>query len=124
MADETEARLGKKAKAPLSESKAWTFVILGGLLEIVWASGFKYEEVPGIIVLAALIASFDLIIRAAKILPVGTVYAVFTGIGTLGTVTVEIVLSGGVSLARIGFILLLLACIIGLKLSSGEGRRG
>lgn len=58
---------------------------LGGLLEIIWASGFKYESIPSIVVLISLITSFDLIIKAAKILPVGTVYAVFAGIGTLRT---------------------------------------
>lgn len=111
MADKPEKRI--------SETRAWTYVFLGGLLEIVWASGFKYEEVNSIIVLIALLTSFDLIIRATKVLPVGTVYAVFAGIGTLGTTFVEIVLSGGeVSLLRIMFILLLLACIVILKMSS------
>lgn len=55
----------------MSEAKAWGFVVLGGLLEIIWASGFKYESIPSIVVLISLIASFDLIIKAAKILPVG-----------------------------------------------------
>jgi len=103
----------------ISESRAWTYVLIGGLLEIVWASGFKYEGVPSIAVLVSLLISFDLIIRATKVLPVGTVYAVFAGMGTLGTTIVEIVMSGGtVSMLRIVFILLLLACIITLKLSS------
>lgn len=105
----------------ISDARAWTYVLLGGLLEIVWASGFKYEAVPGIVVLISLLTSFDLIIRATKVLPVGTVYAVFAGIGTLGTTVVEIVLSGGaVSILRIAFILLLLACIVVLKLT-GRG---
>ncbi|UVI30658.1 DMT family transporter [Paenibacillus spongiae] len=108
-----------KPDKQLSEARAWTYVLAGGLLEIVWASGFKYEAIPSIVVLVSLLASFDLIIRAAKVLPVGTVYAVFAGMGTLGTTIVEIVMSGGaVSALRIAFILLLLACIIGLKLSS------
>jgi len=111
-----------KTNKRISPGKAWTYVIAGGLLEIVWASGFKYEEVPSLLVLAALLTSFDLIIRATRTLPVGTVYAVFAGMGTLGTTFVEIAASGGeVSIARIAFILLLLACIVGLKLS-GEGR--
>jgi paired small multidrug resistance pump len=110
-------------KPPISEARAWTYVIIGGLLEIIWASGFKYEAIPPLVVLAALLTSFDLIIRATKKLPVGTVYAVFAGMGTLGTTIVEMVISGGeVGVLRIVFILLLLACIIGLKLSSG--RRG
>ncbi|WP_217560227.1 multidrug efflux SMR transporter [Paenibacillus sp. GbtcB18] len=113
--------MGAKAEVRMSEARAWAYVILGGLLEIVWASGFKYEAVPGIVVLIALLTSFELIIKAAKVLPVGTVYAVFAGMGTLGTTIVEIVMSGGaVSMVRIVCILLLLACIVGLKLS-GKG---
>ena len=114
----------EKTAKPISEKRAWTYVVLGGLLEIVWASGFKYEAIPGIVVLASLLVSFDLIIRATKVLPVGTVYAVFAGMGTLGTTIVEIVMSGGdVSALRIVFIATLLACIIGLKLS-GKGSEG
>ncbi|MBH5320911.1 hypothetical protein I6N90_24290 [Paenibacillus sp. GSMTC-2017] len=108
-----------KIEKQISESRAWTYVFIGGLLEIVWASGFKYEQINGIVVLIALFVSFDLIIKATKVLPVGTVYAVFAGMGTLGTTIVEIVMSGGsISMLRIAFILLLLACIVGLKLSS------
>lgn len=104
------------------DTKAWLFVIVAGLLEIVWASGFKYEEVPSLVVLGAILLSFDLIIRATKVIPVGTVYAVFAGIGTIGTVIVEIIFeNGSVSLLRIALILLLLACIIGLKLTNEEG---
>lgn len=103
----------------MGEAKAWLFVIISGFLEVVWASGFKYEEVPTIIVILAIIASFELIIRASKILPVGTVYAVFAGIGTVGTVIVDIVFSdGSVSVLKVALIFLLLTCIIGLKLTS------
>jgi len=114
--------MAEKTEKRISEARAWTYVLLGGLLEIVWASGFKYEAIPSIVVLISLLLSFDLIIRATKVLPVGTVYAVFAGMGTLGTTVVEIVLSGGdVSALRIVFILTLLACIVGLKLSSKGG---
>ncbi|MCK2001043.1 SMR family transporter [[Brevibacterium] frigoritolerans] len=103
----------------MSESKAWLFVIIGGLLEVIWASGFKYESIPPIVVIISLLTSFDLIIRAAKVLPIGTVYAVFAGMGTIGTTIVEIIFSGGiVSPLRIAFVLLLLACIVGLKLTA------
>ncbi|WHY01176.1 multidrug efflux SMR transporter [Neobacillus sp. DY30] len=105
-----------------NDTKAWLFVVLAGLLEIVWASGFKYEEVPSWVVLIAILFSFDLIIRATKVIPVGTVYAVFAGIGTIGTVIVEMVFeNGSVSPLRVALILLLLACIIGLKLTNKEG---
>ncbi|MGM1032734.1 MAG: DMT family transporter [Bacillota bacterium] len=103
----------------MSESKAWLYVIIGGLLEVIWASGFKYEAIPPIVVIISLLTSFDLIIRAAKVLPIGTVYAVFAGMGTIGTTIVEIIFSGGiVSPLRIAFVLLLLACIVGLKLTA------
>ncbi|BFH62702.1 DMT family transporter [Paenibacillus azoreducens] len=103
----------------MSESKAWSYVVLGGLLEVVWASGFKYDEIPPFVVLIALLASFDLVIRAAKVLPIGTAYAVFAGMGTVGTTIVEMIWSGGaIHPLRIVFILTLLACIIGLKLTS------
>ncbi|WP_419954516.1 DMT family transporter [Neobacillus niacini] len=109
------------ASSAKNESKAWLYVILAGLLEIVWASGFKYEEVPSLVVLLAILLSFDLIIRATKVIPVGTVYAVFAGIGTIGTVIVEMVFeNGSVSPLRVALILLLLVCIIGLKLTNKE----
>jgi len=112
----------KKGKKPLSPNRAWTYVILGGMLEVVWASGFKYEQIPSLIVIAALLASFDLIIRASGALPVGTVYAVFTAMGTVGTTAVEAVVSGGIPLIKACIILLLLLCIIGLKLTSDQER--
>ncbi|SEG57690.1 multidrug efflux SMR transporter [Paenibacillus sp. UNC499MF] len=116
-----EAKSVAKPEVRMSEGRAWLYVILGGVLEIVWASGFKYDTIPGIAVLIALLTSFELIIKATKVLPVGTVYAVFAGMGTLGTTVVEMIMSGGeVSLLRIVFILLLLAFIVGLKLS-GKG---
>ncbi|WP_335435316.1 DMT family transporter [Neobacillus niacini] len=116
-----ESKVIPKSKAT-SESRAWLYVILSGFFEIVWASGFKYEEVPRIVVIIAILLSFDLIIRATKVIPVGTVYAVFAGIGTIGTVIVEVIFeNGSVSLLRIALILLLLACIIGLKLTNKDG---
>ncbi|TVX93175.1 DMT family transporter [Paenibacillus agilis] len=105
-------------KKRLSANHAWLYVLIGGALEIVWASGFKYEAVPMFAVIISLIISFDLIIKATSVLPVGTVYAVFAGIGTVGTVVVEAVASNGISLARVGIILFLLLCIIGLKVTS------
>lgn len=113
----------KKEKV-LSQNRAWLYIAIGGALEIVWASGFKYEAIPSLIVLISLLVSFDLIIRAAKVIPIGTAYAVFAGIGTIGTVTVEAVFEkGDISLLKIGIILLLLVFIIGLKLTSDGGRK-
>lgn len=111
-------------RRPLTKNEAWLCVIGSGLLEIVWASGFKYEEVPSIAVIVALICSFDLIIRAAKVLPVGLVYAVFAGIGTVGTVVVDMIFSGGsISFVKIALVLFLLLCIVGLKLTGEKGAK-
>ncbi|MBE3561561.1 MAG: hypothetical protein IMW89_20420 [Ktedonobacteraceae bacterium] len=111
-----------KTEQAWKTNKAWMFVIVGGMLEIVWASGLKYEFVPQLLVLVALIVSFDLFVRAAKSIPVGTAYAVFVSMGTIGTVVVEAIVSqGGVSLFKGGLILFLLLCIVGLKLTSQEG---
>jgi paired small multidrug resistance pump len=113
-----------KKKKPLTPNRAWMYVILGGLLEVVWASGFKYEQIPVIIVIAALLASFDLIIRASKVLPVGTVYAVFAAMGTVGTTIVEAVMSGGIRPVKVLVLLLLLLCIVGLKLTGDKESGG
>ncbi|HEY8529070.1 MAG TPA: SMR family transporter [Paenibacillaceae bacterium] len=113
-----------KKKKPLTPNRAWMLVILGGLLEVVWASGFKYEQIPVIIVIAALLASFDLIIRASKVLPVGTVYAVFAAMGTVGTTVVEAVMSGGIRPVKVLILLLLLLCIVGLKLTGDKESGG
>ncbi|SEN13924.1 DMT family transporter [Lihuaxuella thermophila] len=113
----------KRQKKPISKNRAWAYVWIGGALEIVWASGFKYEAVPTIVVVLSLLVSFDLIIKASQVLPVGSTYAVFTAIGTIGTVAVEAVFSQGISWMKISLVLLLLLCIIGLKLTSGEGER-
>lgn len=119
MSEQSSQSTPKKQAAPISKNRAWLYVAAGGALEIVWAMGFKYEAVPSWLVLISLLLSFDLIIRASKALPIGTVYAVFAGIGTVGTVIVEAVMEGSISPAKVGIILLLLVFIIGLKLSAG-----
>ena len=104
-------------------TKYWLLVVLAGLIEIIWAMGLKYASNlwmwGGVVVLIVL--SFYILIIANDKLPVATVYAVFTGIGTAGTVIVETVLfNEPFSLAKIGFISLLLVGVIGLKLVSDE----
>jgi len=100
---------------------AWLFVITAGLLEIVWATGLKYEFIPPLIVLLAVILSFELFVRATKIIPIGTGYAAFVGIGTIGTVVVEAIIArGNFSWLKGSIILVLLLCMIGLRLSSEE----
>ncbi|MEG0472150.1 MAG: multidrug efflux SMR transporter [Solibacillus sp.] len=104
-------------------TKYWLLVVLAGLIEIIWAMGLKYASTfwmwGGVVVLIVL--SFYILIIANDKLPVATVYAVFTGIGTAGTVIVETILfNEPFSLSKIGFIALLLVGVIGLKLVSNE----
>lgn len=106
-------------KAIPSKNQAWLYVLAAGGLEIVWASGMKYG-LSEIIIIITLLVTFDLLVDAAKVLPIGTAYAVFTAIGTVGTVIVEAVVSGGVNVIKVLLIGLLLLFIVGLKVSSEE----
>jgi len=103
---------------------AWILLILAGLLEIVWAIGLKYTEgftrtVPSIITASAMIISIVLLGIAMKSLPVGTAYAVWVGIGAVGTVILGIALLGEPANAmRLVSVGLVIAGIIGLKLAT------
>ncbi|MFE6074388.1 DMT family transporter [Paenibacillus sp. NPDC057886] len=104
-------------------NRNWLYVFVGGLIEIVWVSGLKHASNVWEWALTALaiILSFGLIIAASKRLPVGTVYAVFTGIGTAGTVLTEMLLFGeAFSLAKVLLIGLLLCGVVGLKLVTDQ----
>lgn len=104
-------------------TKYWILVFIAGLIEIGWAMGLKYANtIPlWIGVIALIVLSFYVLIIATEKLPVSTVYAVFTGIGTAGTVIVETVLfNEPFSLTKVGLIALLLVGVIGLKMLSGE----
>ena len=107
-------------------STAWLLLLAAGLLEVVWAIGLKYtvgftKLVPSIITIAAMIASVWLLALALKGIPVGTGYAVWTGIGAVGTAILGIALFGeAASLARIACIGLIVAGILGLKLVSAD----
>ena len=101
----------------------WTLLFFAGLFEVAWAIGLKYTDgftkpVPTALTVAAMIASVVLLGLAMKHLSVGTAYAVWTGIGTIGTVILGIVLLGDsaapMRLACLGLIML---GIIGLKLT-------
>jgi len=102
----------------------WALLFLAGLLEIGWAIGLKYSEgfsrtTPTVLTIIALVASFVLLERAIRQIPVGTGYAVWTGIGAVGTAILGIVLFNeprdAVRLACIG---LIVAGIAGLKLTA------
>jgi quaternary ammonium compound-resistance protein SugE len=103
---------------------AWTWLVLAGLLEIVWATGLKYTEGftrlwPSVITGAAMLASIYFLALAVRTIPIGTGYAVWTGIGAVGVAILGIILFNEPrDLLRIGSILLIVAGIVGLKLVS------
>ncbi len=100
----------------------WIYLIIAGLLEIVWAIGLKYTEgftrlVPSTITVAAMVVSLWFLALALKSIPVGTGYAIWTGIGAVGTAILGIVLfAEPATVARLGCIGLIVAGIVGLKL--------
>jgi len=101
---------------------AWLWLTAAGLLEIVWAVGLKYTEgftrlVPSAITALAMIGSVYLLALAVRAIPIGTAYAVWTGIGAVGVAILGMVLFGEPKDAlRIGSILLIVLGIAGLKL--------
>lgn len=101
---------------------AWVYLAIAGLFEVGWAIGLKYTHgftrlVPTTLTLASMVVSLGLLGLALKSLPVGTAYAVWTGIGTLGTATLGIMLFGEPAHAmRLACIGLIVAGIVGLKL--------
>lgn len=105
---------------------AWLLLVLAGLFEIAWAIGLKYTEGftrlwPSVGTVAAMVISVVLLGIAMKTLPVGTSYAVWVGVGAVGTAILGMVLFGEpATLARIGSLGLIVAGIVGLKLSSGH----
>lgn len=102
----------------------WILLVLAGLFEIVWAVGLKYTEGftrlwPTVGTVAAMIVSFGLLAHVLKTLPIGTAYAIWTGIGAVGTALVGIIVLGeSASPARLACIGMIAAGIVGLKLVS------
>lgn len=103
---------------------AWIYLIIASLFEVAWAIGLKYTEgwtklYPSLFTMAGMLASFYFLSLAVNALPIGTAYAIWTGIGAVGTAILGIVLFGeSRDLARLLCIGLILAGIIGLKLTT------
>jgi quaternary ammonium compound-resistance protein SugE len=103
---------------------AWIYLIIAGLLEIGWAVGLKYTEGfskfwPSVATLGTMMASFALLAAALKSIPVGTGYAVWTGIGAAGTAIIGMVFLGeSRELVRMLCIVLIIAGVVGLKFAS------
>ena len=103
---------------------AWTFLIIAGFLEIFWAISLRYTDgftklSCGIVTMLSGLASFYCLAQAIKTIPIGTGYAVWTGIGAAGTAILGILLfSESAALPRLACMGLIVAGIIGLKLTS------
>lgn len=101
---------------------AWIILLMAGLLEVVWATGLKYTEgftrpLATAVTLTSMAISMLLLGIAVRHLPIGTAYAVWTGIGAVGTVVTGIVLFGeSAEAARLACVGLIVAGIVGLKL--------
>lgn len=107
----------------MTEPRAWGYVIVAGLFEMVWAIGLKYSAgfsrpLPSAITVVAMLASMWLLAQAIRVLPAGTSYAVWVGIGAVGTAMLGILLLGeSRNPLRLASILLIVAGIVGLKLA-------
>lgn len=103
---------------------AWVYLVIAGLFEMGWAIGLKYTEgftklVPTTLTVLAMVISVALLGLALRDLPVGTGYAVWTGIGTVGTALLGMYLFGDpATVARLACIGLIVAGIVGLKVAS------
>ena len=105
---------------------AWTYLVIAGLLEIGWAIGLKYTHGfsrlwPSVATVACMAASFVFLAQSLKTIPIGTGYAVWTGIGAAGTALFGIfVLGESRDIARVLCILLIIAGVLGLKMTSSH----
>lgn len=101
---------------------AWLVLLLAGIVEIGWAIGLKYTDgftrvVPTVATVAAMALSLALLGLAVRTLPVGTAYAVWTGVGTIGTVLLGILLFGeSAAPLRLLFVAMVIAGIVGVKI--------
>jgi quaternary ammonium compound-resistance protein SugE len=103
---------------------AWVYLVIAGLFEIIWAIGLKYADgftkpIPSVITIAGMIISVILLGLALRELPVGTGYAVWTGIGTVGAAILGMILFQEPATAiRLGCIALIVVGIMGLKFAA------
>ena len=104
---------------------AWIYLVVAGLFEVVWALGLKYTEGwtrpwPSVGTLAAMAVSFWCLSQALRAIPIGTGYAIWTGIGAVGVAIFGIIVFGeSASPARLACIAMIVGGVVGLKLVSG-----
>jgi quaternary ammonium compound-resistance protein SugE len=111
--------------SPISSQLSWLLVLVSGLLEVGWALGLKASAgltrpLPTALTIAGMLASFALLSIAVRHLPIGTAYAVWVGIGAVGTALLGIAIHGEpASAVRLACLALIVAGIVGLKATSG-----
>lgn len=109
----------------MSAGQAWALLLVAGALEIVWALALKASEgftrwLPSLVVVIAAAVSFWLLALAMRVLPAGTAYAVWTGIGAAGTAVLGMAVFGeAASALRLACIVLIVAGVLGLKFAAG-----
>jgi len=114
----------KDVRVPLIMN--WIYLLIAGILEVGWAIGLKYTDgwtklYPSILTVIGMIASFYFLSLALKSLPIGTAYAIWTGIGTVGAAVLGMVLFDEPrDVVRILCIMLIIAGIAGLKITSAS----
>jgi quaternary ammonium compound-resistance protein SugE len=105
---------------------AWFYLLIAGLLEMGWAIGLKYTDgftrpIPSILTGSAIVFSMVFLALAMRYIPVGTAYAVWVGIGAVGTAALGIILFGeSQNPMRLFFLFLLVIAIVGLKFTSSD----
>ncbi|NMY12036.1 quaternary ammonium compound efflux SMR transporter SugE [Pseudomonas veronii] len=103
---------------------SWIILVFAGLFEVGWAVGLKYTDgfsrpLPTALTIAAMAISLGLLGLAMKELPLGTAYAIWTGVGAVGTVIAGIILFGeSMALFRLASVALIIAGLVGLKISA------
>lgn len=108
-------------------NRSWLSIVIAAVFEVMWVIGLKHSSnlLEWIGTLIAIFISFYLMIKAGEKIPVGTVYAVFVGLGTTGTILVDaLIFKQPVSFMTLFFVAILLVGVIGLKLSSDEKKEG
>jgi quaternary ammonium compound-resistance protein SugE len=108
----------------LNPALAWSLLFIAGLFEVAWAIGLKYTEgftrpIPTVLTVSAMVISMGLLGITARQLPIGTAYAVWTGIGVFGTAVLGVYLFGeSMAPLRLLCLALILTGIVGLKLTT------
>lgn len=105
---------------------AWIYLLIAGMTEVVWAIGLKEANgftnlIPSIVTMFFIVVSFFLFAKAMETIPIGTAYAIFTGIGAVGTAIVGIIIfNEGAGVGKLFFLVILLIGLVGLKLADGQ----